>query len=254
MLSFFRIPLLMIRLFLVIFALIAYFAITLPFLILFFIVRCFKPYLAAKLAQPFVACGFRVIMFAAGGKPTIEGRENIPAGTAVLFAANHRSFFDIVLAYPAIPWNHLTGFISKQEMKKVPFLSWWMMLLRCKFLNRTNPREGLKTIQDAITDVKNGHSMFIMPEGTRNHEDQMLPFKAGSLKIAERTSCPIVPVAIVGTDDILEKHFPRITGGPVTIRFGEPIALTDMSREERAVLHETVQTRIQEMLNDIRHS
>ncbi len=241
----------MIRLILVLLALIGFFAVTLPLLIIFFIIRIFKPYLAARLGQPVVACGFRVIMFAAGGKPRIEGRENIPKGTPVLFAANHRSFFDIVLAYFAVPWTHLTGFISKKEMKKVPFLSWWMILLRCKFLDRSNAREGLKTIQDAIADVKAGHSMFIMPEGTRNQEAQMLPFKPGSLKIAERTSCPVVPVAIVGTDDLLEKHFPRVISGPVTIRFGQPIPLTDLSREERSVLHETVQAEIQKMLDDI---
>ncbi len=242
----------MIRTCLVALALLLFFVVTLPFLILFFIIRCFRPKLASAFAQPFVAYGFRFIMLAGGVKPVIEGRENIPRNTAVLFAGNHRSFFDIVLGYWAIPCTHLTAFISKKEMRKVPFLSWWMILLGCKFLDRDNPREGLKTIQAAIADTKNGYSMFIMPEGTRNHEPEMLPFKPGSLKIAERSQCPVLPVAIVGTDDVFERQFPKIRAGRVRIRFAPPIPTVELSREEKAVLHETVQEKIRIMLAEMR--
>ncbi len=241
----------MVRLFLVAVVIAVFILLTLPIQLILFIIRCFNTKLAAQLSQPLIKGLMTVLLFVSGTKKRIEGLENIPRGTPVLFAANHRGFFDIVMAYSVLPCTHLTGFISKQEVRKVPVLSWWMILLRCKFLNRTNAREGLKTIQDAVADVKNGHSMFIMPEGTRNHGHDLLPFKPGSLKIAERTNCPVIPVAIVGTDDVFENHFPRIYSVPVAIRFGEPIPVAEMSREERSTLHELVQERVQAMLDDL---
>lgn len=235
----------------VILAFIIFFIVTLPLCILFFIIRIFNTRLAAQLAQPIVCYGFRFIMWAAGGKPTIEGLENIPKDVPVLFAANHRSYFDVVLGYWAIPCTKLTGFIAKKEIAKVPFLNLWMILLHCKFLNREDPRKGLKTIQSAVNDAKAGWSMFIMPEGTRNQKDEMLPFKPGSLKVAERTGCPIVPVAITGTDDMFEKHEPWIHGAKIKIRFGTPIPTDGIDREAKRMLAETTQAAIETMIKEM---
>lgn len=237
--------------FFIILAFLLFFIITLPFCLLFFIIRIFNTKLASKLAQPVVCYGFRFIMWSVGGKPTIEGLENIPEDTPVLFASNHRSYFDVVLAYWAIPCTKLTAFISKKEIAMVPLLNLWMILLHCKFLNRDDPRKGLKTIQSAVADVKKGWSMFIMPEGTRNQSDEMLPFKPGSLKVAERTGCPIIPVAITGTDDMYEKHTPWVRSAKIRIRFGTPIPTDGIDRDAKRALAENTQAAIQQMLNQM---
>ncbi|MBO7089582.1 MAG: 1-acyl-sn-glycerol-3-phosphate acyltransferase [Lentisphaeria bacterium] len=223
--------------------------ITLPFLILFLLLKLVSKKAASKLGQPFAKyiC-FWPIFLLSGGRITIEGRENIPKDTAVLFAGNHRSMYDIFAGYITIPALHSTSFIAKYEMRHTPFLSWWMRILNCKFLNRGNPKEGLKTIQSAIADTKDGFSMFIEPEGTRNRGEGLLPFKQGSLKVAERTGCPIVPMAMIGTDEILEQHFPKIRAARVTVIVGEPIATEGLSRDEKVALPNVVRERIKEML------
>ena len=220
-----------------------------PMCLFLLLIRLFSRKLASRIGQPF-ACvaAFWPIFLLSGVRLKVEGRENIPKGTAVLFAGNHRSMYDILAGYLAIPWSHSTAFIAKYETRNVPFLSWWMRVLDCKFLNRTNPKEGLKTIQDAIEDNKKGISMFIMPEGTRNHDDGVKPFKAGSLKISERTGCPVVPVAMIGMDDILEKHYPKIRASRVTVIIGEPIPTADLTRDEKIALPDVVRERIVEML------
>ncbi|MBP5354335.1 MAG: 1-acyl-sn-glycerol-3-phosphate acyltransferase [Lachnospiraceae bacterium] len=224
-------------------------AITLPACLLFLLIRLISKKACSKLGQPFanVFC-FWPIFLISGGRIKVEGKENIPKGTPVLFAGNHRSMYDILAAYMAIPASHSTGFISKYEIRHVPFLSWWMRVLNCKFLNRKDPKEGLKTIQDAIADVKDGFSMFIMPEGTRNRGEGVLPFKAGSLKIAERTGCPVVPIAMIGTDNLLEKQYPKIRASRVTVIIGKPIPTEGLSRDEKVNLPNTVRERIVEML------
>ena len=75
--------------------------------------------------------------------------------------------------------------------------------------------------------------MWIFPEGTRcKAEDptELLGFKEGSLKIAEKSGCPVVPVAITGTAEILEQHFPFIRPSHVTMEFGEPFTSKNSQR------------------------
>ena len=116
-----------------------------------------------------VQWAFKVITRLSGVSVTVIGEENIP-DEAVLFIGNHRSYFDIVLTYSRC--KRLTGYIAKKEVQKVPFLSVWMQYLYCLFLDRENAKEGLKTILKAIEDVKNGISIFIFPEGTRNKGEE----------------------------------------------------------------------------------
>lgn len=166
---------------------------------------------------------FRMILRMAGVRITVKGRENIPADRAVLYVGNHRSYFDILAGYVTVPG--LIGFVAKKEMERYPLLSTWMRYVNCLFLDRKNLKEGLKTILSGIDQVKRGVSVWIFPEGTRNGQENpmdLLPFKEGSLKIAEKSGCPVVPVAMTGTAEIFEQHFPYIRPSQVTIEFGKP--------------------------------
>ena len=140
------------------------------------------------------------------------------------------------------------SFIAKIEVKKVPFLSWWMELVNCLFLDREDMRAGMKTILSGIDNIKEGYSMFVAPEGTRNHEEEMLPFKEGSFKMAHKTNCPIIPVAISGSDDLFENSFPWVKKAITVIEYGKPIYLDTLSAEERKVLGVLSRSIIMEML------
>ena len=94
----------------------------------------------------------------------------------------------------------------------------------------------MKTILNGIENIKEGYSMFIAPEGTRNHEEEMLPFKEGSFKMAHKTNCPVIPVAISGSDDLFENSFPWVKKAITVIEYGKPIYLDTLSAEERKVL------------------
>ena len=126
----------------------------------------------------------------------------------VLYVGNHRSYFDIIIGYTLAKNN--TGFVAKKSMEKLPFVSVWMKFINCQFLDRENIKEGLKTVLKCIDLVKGGTSIWIFPEGTRTPGNEMLSFKEGSFKIAEKTGCPIIPVAINNTEEIFENHMPRI--------------------------------------------
>ncbi len=187
----------MIRLFLIVTFLVVYLVLSLPFLGVERLIARRNRYAADIARLHVVQWAFKVVLWLSGTHLTVIGEEHVPKDQAVLYIGNHRSFFDIVITYARCP--RLTGYIAKDSMKHVPLLSLWMKRLYCLFLNRDDVKEGLKTILTGIEQIKNGISMCIFPEGTRGtgiDEADMLPFKEGSLKMAEKTGCPIIPMEL----------------------------------------------------------
>ena len=191
----------------------------------------------------------RILLFICGVKVTVIGRERIPAGRAVLFTPNHRGMFDILttLAYaPTMP-----AYISKKEWKKIPLLSWWITWMHGFYLDRENIRDGLKVILAAIEAVKNGTSVTVFPEGTRNRgadERELLEFHEGSFKIATRSKCPIIPVALNHTSEVFEDQFPKIRATHVILEYGEPIFTEELSKDELKFIGRHVREIVQEMV------
>lgn len=190
---------------------------------------------------------FKYLLWISGTKVIVIGEENVPKDEAVLYIGNHKSLFDIIITYARCPG--LTGYIAKNNLEKVPSLSLWMKRLYCLFLDRDDLKQGLKTILTGIENVKNGISMCIFPEGTRNKgSEALLPFKEGSFKIAEKTGCAIIPMALTNTDDIFENHFPKIVPTTVVLEYGKPIYPNDLEKEERKKLGAYCQRIVEDML------
>ena len=200
-----------------------------------------------ELSLRIVQWGFRTILGIAGTEITVIGKENMPK-EAALYGGNHRSYFDILLLY--VQCEGLTGFVAKDSIEKVPSLRVWMRYLYCLFLNRSDAREGLKTILTAIEYVKKGISICIFPEGTRNDGEElsMLPFKEGSFKIATKTGCPIVPVSINNSAEIFENHVPALRKTHVVIEYGKPIYPKELAKEELKNIGAHCQNIIQETI------
>ena len=193
---------------------------------------------------------FRILTKLAGIKLTVIGAENIPTDEAILYVGNHRSMIDIVITYAQCPG--LTGFVSKNVVEKVPALRVWMRRLHCEFLDRDDIKQGLKVILSCIDKVKSGISIFIFPEGTRNKNKEdssdISTFKDASFKIAKKTGCRIVPVAITGTNTIFEDHAPFVKSGKVILEYGKPISVEDLDVEDQKRIGAYFQNHIQTML------
>ncbi len=214
------------------------------------VIKKFNPHAADISSLRIVQWAFKVILFFTGTKLTVIGEDRIPKDQAVLYVPNHQSYFDIVITYSRCPG--LTGYVSKDFMEKIPLLSNWMKHLYCLFLDRSDMKAGLKTILTGIDYIKNGISICIFPEGTRNPhpEEGLLPFKEGSLKMAEKTGCPIIPIAITGSQNIWEKHMPFMRKCRVIVEYGEPIYLNQLDKERRKFSGAYTQSKVEEMLEN----
>ena len=237
----------MIRAILALLFAVLYLILGIPVLFVEWIIRKCNRHAADISSLRMVQWAFRVIMFICGVKLTVIGEENVPKDVPVLYIGNHRSYFDIIITYSRCP--RLTGYIAKDTMGKVPLLNIWMKRLYCLFLDRTDMKKGLKTILTGIDQIKTGISMCIFPEGTRNKtDDLMLPFKEGSFKIAEKSGCPIIPMAITNSADVLEAHIPRVKKAHVIVEYGKPIYPNELDKEQKKKIGAYCQDVIAEML------
>lgn len=239
----------MIRLILVALLLGIYFILSLPIMGILWLVRKFITPKAELFMQRIVQFALWVVWHVSGVKLTTIGLENIPADQPVLFVGNHLSYFDVVIAYSQL--KNRTIFIGKASLEKIPFLSWNMKFLRCLFIDRTNMRQGVKTIMEAADMTKEGISVFIYPEGMRNtngDELKLHTFHDGSFKVAQRGPCPIIPVAITNTANIFENHIPWIKATRVVIEYGKPVTWDELDKDTRKHIGDHFQQVILEML------
>ena len=128
--------------------LILYTIFTIPMLLVEWIAGKVSPDKRPVIAQVCVVKAFKVILFISGVKLTVKGKENVFNDQAALYTFNHRGFFDILVGYTTAPMR--TAFVSKQELEKVPMISWWMKCMNCLFLNREDIKQGMKTILEGI--------------------------------------------------------------------------------------------------------
>lgn len=201
---------------------------------------------AEAVATKIVRWGFNCVAAISGARVNAIGLENIPEDVPVAYIGNHRSIFDVILSFKYT--KGVTGYIAKDNLKKVPILPMWMEFIHCLFLDRKNPRDGLRVVISAIDNIKSGVSVFVFPEGTRSKDGSVGEFKEGTFKIATKTKCPIIPVAISGTENIFEKHVPFIKACDVTMHFGKPIMPDDIvdSKKVGAQVREAIVTMLEE--------
>jgi 1-acyl-sn-glycerol-3-phosphate acyltransferase len=195
-----------------------------------FVVRFFFPK-TAKLLTYRVAQGWAILIVKLTGcRITVKGREHVPRTGPVCIASNHCGIFDIILllAYLGRPF----GFVAKIELAWIPVINIWILLLGGQYINRKDMRKSIRTIGKSGETVRGGGVMIIFPEGTRSKGRGLLPFKAGSLRLATESGSPIVPVAIAGSYEVFEKkHLVQIT--PVAVTFCPIIETKGLPQEER---------------------
>lgn len=224
--------------------LLLFFIISIPLYLILLIVGLFSFEQKDKISQRIVSYVCKIILFLSGVKLTVVGTSYIPEDESVLFVFNHRSYYDILVSYASVP--KLSAFIAKKELKRFPFINVWMHFINCLFIDRNDIRQSLKIILEAIEMVKDGYSIFISPEGTRNREKDLIPFKEGSFKIAEKTSCPIIPVSISNADSVFEKHIPWVKKSHIIVEYGKPIYVKELDRKT----HKSIAKYIQNIIAD----
>jgi len=177
-----------------------------------------------KLSQSIVRAAFRV------GRIRVEvnGREQVPAGTACIFMANHVSNLDPPSLLPNIPGR--ASVFLKRSLMKIPVLGYGFKLGEFVPVDRDGRVESAKeSVRAAQHVMAKGLHIMTFVEGTRSRDGRMLPFKKGPFYLAMQTGAPCIPVSIHGSETLMAKGSMRITPGTVHITFHPPIDTRNFS-------------------------
>ncbi|MCC3868319.1 lysophospholipid acyltransferase family protein [Terrisporobacter mayombei] len=161
-------------------------------------------------------------------KIKIIGKEKVPK-EEVLFVSNHASMLDSYILVSSIAKPVGVIIADVPTWRHIPIVSHWLNLMKCVFINRESNREGMKSIIKASENIKSGHSMAVFPEGdltwVKDPNALVSDFKAGSLKIAYKAKCPIVPMVIKNSRSTYEGYEPvgKIHSGSVEVEYLDPI-------------------------------
>lgn len=172
----------------------------------------------------------RIILAIFNIKVKTSGLENIAEKRNYIYISNHASAMDIPALICAIPDQ--IRFLAKQELGKIPLWGWLLKHGGYILIDRKNPKRAIKSIQKAIEKIKNGVSVLVFAEGTRSIDGKLLPFKRGGFMLAIKSNTPIVPVTILGSHKIMQKHKLEINPGMIEILIDKPIQTENFSGKE----------------------
>jgi len=178
----------------------------------------------------------RVFLWASGVKVHFEGLENLKGHGPRVLVANHESWFDVFALSGLLPVEY--RFVIKKELEKVPV--WGRAWRSCGHISvdRENHQSAVQSLEraSAMSDSGGDLVMAVFPEGTRSQDGTLLPFKKGAFVLALQLGAPVIPVAVIGGRQIMEKGDWKIRSGPIRVVIGEPIPVAGMSFNQRSEL------------------
>ena len=158
------------------------------------------------------------------------GIERLDPDRTYIFMSNHVSNLDPPILLPLIPRR--TSVMAKKELFDYPILGKTMRLGSLVPVDRGNREAGIAAVRAAAEVIRKGINMTIYVEGHRSFDGKLLPFKKGPFYLAMESGVPVVPVTIVGTQEVMPKRRFSIRPGTVTIIFHEPIEPVDFGSRE----------------------
>lgn len=157
---------------------------------------------------------------------SVTGQENIRKGQSYVFVSNHQSFLDVFVIYGWLPSNF--KWLMKKELRHVPFVGFACKVAGHIFVDRSNPVAALNSIKEIESELQNGVSTVIFPEGTRTKTGEMGRFKRGAFQVALDLHLPIIPISLKGFYEAMprDKHYVR-PHSHLYMHIGKPIDLSD---------------------------
>jgi 1-acyl-sn-glycerol-3-phosphate acyltransferase len=174
----------------------------------------------------------RFLLRAAGVRVVVENEEHIDRSVTQVIAANHASWFDVLVLTSVTPGRYV--FVAKKEVEYIPFLGPTIRACGHIFIDRQDRQKALAALSAARETLERERPRIIMfPEGTRSATGELLPFKKGAFVLAIQTGADVVPTAILGSRAVMRKHSLLVHAGTVTVRFGTPIPVAGLTMDQR---------------------
>jgi 1-acyl-sn-glycerol-3-phosphate acyltransferase len=185
---------------------------------------------------------------------TVTGGESLagPSPKPRVYAVTHASALDIPILYVYLPFQF--RIIFKSELLSYPFIGWHLKRSGQVCINQQNPAVSIGAIKSALRSLRRGMPLVIFPEGGRTRDGELQPFLPGTFFLAIKAQADIVPIALVGTFDLLPMNTYHIKCQPLEMRVGQPISTAGLTLQDTDKISAEVKAAIQSLYSAPRSS
>jgi 1-acyl-sn-glycerol-3-phosphate acyltransferase len=187
----------------------------------------------------------RLIMKTIFSPVTVTGLDRIDISKPHVYAVNHGSAIDIPVIYANLPFQFRIAF--KKELLSYPVVGWQLKRSGQVCIDQQNPSHSVSSIRSALKGLKAGLPLVIFPEGGRTPDGEIKPFLAGAFFLAIKAQVDIVPIALVGTYELLPMNTYHIKSRPLEMRVGEPISTNRLKGHDLQALSAKVQKAVEDL-------
>jgi 1-acyl-sn-glycerol-3-phosphate acyltransferase len=175
----------------------------------------------------------------------VSGLDKIDISKPHVYAVSHASALDIPVVYVYLPFQFRIAF--KKELLSYPVVGWHLKRSGQVCIDQQNPAHSISSIRAALKGLKAGLPLVIYPEGGRTPDGEIKPFLPGAFFLAIKAQVDIVPVALVGTYELLPMDTYHIKSRPLEMRVGQPISTAGLTIRDLEAVSQKVQKAVEEL-------
>ncbi|HEY6271893.1 MAG TPA: lysophospholipid acyltransferase family protein [Terriglobales bacterium] len=200
---------------------------------------------SGRVQHSFARLWSKMILGTIGAPVTVSGLESIDTSCAHVYVVNHLSAVDIPLLYMYLPFQF--RILAKRELFRYPFMGWHLRRSGQIPVDLENPKKSIRSLNRAVEVLRNGMPLVIFPEGGRSEDGQLQPFMGGAFFSAIKAHVDVVPMAIIGTYEVLKMNTWHIKPRPVRLLLGHPVSTDGLTVRDT----ETLTAKVRQIIRDL---
>lgn len=153
---------------------------------------------------------------------TIIDGEELAKRPPSVYVVNHLSYMDTPVLFSKLPFQF--RILARHDLFKLPFIGWYLQHSGQVPVNSTSLRSTLASLNRGVRILQGGMPLVIFPEGGRAPDGNLRPFLSGPAFMAIRAGVPIVPLALIGTYEVMPMHTYHLHPRPLELIIGQPIS------------------------------
>jgi 1-acyl-sn-glycerol-3-phosphate acyltransferase len=173
------------------------------------------------------------------------GGEKLKHAPAAVYASNHLSYMDTPVLFAKLPFQF--RILARQSLWSIPFVGWYLNRSGQVPIDSASPRSAVAGLLRGVSALKAGMPLVLFPEGARSPEGRLRTLASGCAFMALRAEVPLVPVALVGTYELLPMHVYSLRPRPLMIVVGDPISTEGLTTKDADALTERLYAEIAKM-------
>ena len=156
----------------------------------------------------------------------VVGRDHLILQPVAVYVCNHLSYFDTPVLFAKLPFQF--RILAKQSLWKTPFIGWYLNRSGQVPIDSNSGRSAIAGLLRGVKTLNAGLPLVLFPEGGRSPQGNLTPFQSGAAFMAIKAQVPVVPLALIGTYELLPMHTYHLTPRPMVLVAGPAIPTTGL--------------------------